>query len=80
MHVKLLLSKINALQTRDDVLHPARARYKAEPEKKRTIRRAKYRAEPEKVQRTAKRQWHKAVLDGQELKLRLNTIKSPIGM
>ena len=35
--VVLILSKINALQTRDDVLHPARACYKAEPEKKRTI-------------------------------------------
>ena len=44
--VKLFLSKINALQTRDDILHP---RYKAEPEKTRTIRRAKYRDKPEKV-------------------------------
>ena len=51
---EVVLAKINALQTRDEVLHPARARYKAEPEQKRTIRRAKYRAEPEKVQRTAK--------------------------
>ena len=28
--MKLSLSKINALKTRDDILHPARARYKAE--------------------------------------------------
>ena len=49
--MKLFLSKINALQTRDDILHPARACYKAEPEKKRTIRRAKYRDKPEKVLR-----------------------------
>ena len=86
--MKLFLSKINALQTGDGILYPTRACYKAEPEKKQTIQRAKLSIEqrarsfslPEK-ERTAKRQWHKIVLDRQkELRLRLNTIKSLKGM
>ena len=42
------------LEFRDDVLESARASYKAEPEKKRTVERERYQAEPEK-KRTAAR-------------------------
>ncbi|KAL5506665.1 hypothetical protein EMCRGX_G008377 [Ephydatia muelleri] len=47
------------LKTRDDILHSARASYKAEPEKKRASQRENYRAEPEK-KRTSRRARYRA--------------------
>ena len=47
------------LKTRDDILHSARASYKAELEKKRASQRENYRAEPEK-KRTSRRARYRA--------------------